>query len=112
MPTIDDRALALIDAFLVALRDEAAAARSQRGESVTPLSDGRLLDRTPQEASYSFLLDHPIAIMDDAPVEMEVYGVRYPGKVVSSTSEELIVALETTDTLPPLIPHAGLIAGS
>lgn len=107
---MDDRAIALIDAFLAALKDEAAAARSQRGESITSLSDGRLLGRTPEEASYSFLLDHPVAAMDDAPVEIEVYRVRYPGKVVYSTSEEIVVAIETADDLPPAIPHAGLIA--
>jgi ssDNA-binding Zn-finger/Zn-ribbon topoisomerase 1 len=106
---LPQRAEALVDAFLAALRDEIAAARSHKGETVTSLSEGALLRRDGSDALYAFMLDHPVGAADDTPVQVEIGGLRYTGTVLQADSTQIVIALSGAEDLPPAIPHAGLI---
>jgi hypothetical protein len=100
----------LLDAFIAALRDEVAAAKSAKGDSITSLTDGRRTQHGADYATYTFLMERSVAASDDVPVELEVGGRRYKGSVLYVNGDELVLVVTTTQDLGSEIAHAGLVS--
>jgi hypothetical protein len=75
VPPTTSQAEQLLDAFIAALRDDAAA-KSAKGDSITSLTDGRRTQHNADYATYTFLMERCVAASDDVPVELEVGGRR------------------------------------
>ncbi|HXQ64100.1 MAG TPA: AAA domain-containing protein, partial [Steroidobacteraceae bacterium] len=109
-PTSISQATQLLEAFVGALRDEIAAAKSAKGDSVTSLTDGRRTQQGSDHAIYTFLMERPVAASDDVPVELEVGGRRYKGSVLYANGEELVLIVHSRQDLGSEITHAGLVS--
>jgi hypothetical protein len=110
VPPITPQATELLDAFIAALRDEVAAAKSSKGDSITSLTDGRRTQHGADYATYTFLMERSVAASDDVPVELEVGGRRYKGSVLYVNGDELVLVVNTTQDLGAEIAHAGLVS--
>jgi hypothetical protein len=110
VPPTTSRAEQLLDAFIAALRDEVAAAKSAKGDSITSLTDGRRTQHGADYATYTFLMERSVAASDDVPVELEVGGRRYKGSVLYVNGDEVVLVVTTTQDLGAEIAHAGLVS--
>ena len=109
VPPMILQAAELLDAFIAALRDEVAAAKSAKGDSITSLTDGRRTQQGADHATYTFLMERSVTASDDVPVELEVGGRRYKGSVLYVNGDELVLVVNTTQDLGAEIAHAGLV---
>ncbi|HEV2357495.1 MAG TPA: hypothetical protein VGZ23_07790 [bacterium] len=82
----------MLDAFVVAVRDEVAAAKSAKGDSITTLTDGRRTQHGADHATYTFLKERSVAASDDVPVELEVGGRGYKGSGAKTSIAKLMSA--------------------
>jgi hypothetical protein len=93
------QAIQVLDTFIAALRDEVAAAKSGKGDSITLLTDGCRMKQGADHAIYTFPIDRPVAVSDDVPVELDVGGYRYKGSVLYINGDELVLVINTHEDL-------------
>lgn len=97
----------LIDEFIIALDEEIKAIKAGKGGSVVRVFDGRFIREESGVFIYSFVLENFIATIDDAPVEVQVGGLKYQGHLIQSQGLEVIIGVE--HDFGPLIPEARVI---
>ncbi|MCD6368144.1 MAG: AAA family ATPase [Candidatus Aenigmarchaeota archaeon] len=106
-PIVDDYAdLDLISEFIKALDEEIEEIKSNRGNTVVRVLDGRFICEEAGHFLYSFTLENSLTVLDDSPVDIIVGNVRYPGKIVQSKGMEVVIGVE--HDLGKRIPEAYL----
>lgn len=98
---------ALIREFMQALVEEIDAIKRGRGGSIITVSDGDFVRREGPFFVYVFTTESPLIVMDDAPAEVEVGGLRFPGQIISVQGSEVAVGIE--NDLGKTIAQARLI---
>ncbi|MEM3473715.1 MAG: AAA domain-containing protein [archaeon] len=84
----------IIGEFISALEAEIEDLKKGKGNNVTEVTDGVLIQETASSFIYKFTLDNLITIMDDTPAQIEVNGVDYDCNVVTVQDQFITLSLD------------------
>lgn len=98
---------ALIQEFIQALADEVEALRRGGGGSTLTVFDGQFVRQDGPLFIYAFSTESILAVMDEAPAEVEVNGQKVKGQIVSVQGTEIAIGIERN--FGPVIQEARLI---
>ncbi|MEW5701598.1 MAG: AAA domain-containing protein [Candidatus Zixiibacteriota bacterium] len=98
--------LAIIREFIQALDEEIAAIKKGQGGSFIRIFNGRFLREVSGLFVYVFHLENFLAVLDEAPAEIEIRGHRYQARVLVARGLEVEIGIE--QNCSQFIPEAVL----